>query len=82
MMSLDRNVAGLTCRQVLERLSDFLDHELVADDRDRVEAHLAQCQECLRFGHAIGAMVRAVRGGGAADLSAEALARLADKLGG
>lgn len=31
-----------------ERLSDYLDGELAADDRTRVERHLVRCPECAR----------------------------------
>ncbi len=85
-MSLDREVGGVTCRQVLARLSDYLDDELALDERRQVQAHLGGCQECLRFGGAIGAMVAAVRGRqGAApggELPDQVAQRLAARLGG
>lgn len=76
-MSLDREVAGLTCRQVLERLSDYVDRELTGESRAVVEAHLRGCEECLRFGGAIGSMVAAIRGGLVAELPQGASQRLA-----
>lgn len=81
-MSLDREVAGLTCRQVLERLSDYVDQELTAEARQDVEAHLRGCQECLRFGGAVGGMVAAIRGGLVTELPQGAAQRLAARLAG
>ena len=39
----------LTCREVVELLSDYLEGELPAAERARVEAHLATCPECLAY---------------------------------
>ncbi len=82
-MSLDREIAGLSCRQVLSALGDYVDGELAADDRAAVDAHLRGCAECERFGGAIGAMVGALRRGlpvePTADLAARLAARLADE---
>lgn len=60
---LDRVVAGLSCRAVLERLSPLLDGELAAPDRAAVERHLAGCENCARFGGEVGALVGRLRGG-------------------
>lgn len=76
-MSLDRDVAGITCRQVLESLSDYVDGELNVEAREVVEAHLRGCQECLRFGGAIASMVAAIRDGQLAELPQGASQRLA-----
>lgn len=45
-----RLVAGLRCDQVLDRLPDFVDGCLSADDLAQVGAHLAGCDWCARFG--------------------------------
>ena len=79
-MSLDREVGGLTCRQVLERLSDYLDDELERPARAQVEEHLRGCEQCLRFGGAIGGMVAAVRGQADAEQPAAVAGRLAAQL--
>jgi anti-sigma factor RsiW len=42
-MSVDANI---TCREVVELLSSYLDGELPASPRARVEAHLAACEGC------------------------------------
>jgi anti-sigma factor RsiW len=39
----------LTCRAVVELLSDYLEDVLPAHDRARVEAHLATCPECVAY---------------------------------
>ena len=36
----------VTCREVVELLSDYLDDAMPAPDRERLEAHLAQCDGC------------------------------------
>lgn len=36
----------VTCRQVAELLSDYLDDAIPAPDRARLDAHLAGCQGC------------------------------------
>lgn len=61
MHGLDRTIAGITCREVLHNLSAYLDGELAAPEVQRIEAHLAQCSECERFGGSIGALVATVR---------------------
>jgi anti-sigma factor (TIGR02949 family) len=41
-MSPDR----FTCEQVFERLEDYLDRELDADEMRMVREHLATCEQC------------------------------------
>lgn len=57
----EKIVAGLSCRQVLELVSDYLDDELARDVRERVEQHLRGCEACARFGGELGATIRALR---------------------
>jgi anti-sigma factor RsiW len=59
----DRLVAGLRCREVLEVLSDYLDGDLTDEQVARVQAHLAGCDWCERFGGRFSAVVRAFRAG-------------------
>ena len=44
-MKIDREkvVAGISCGEVLDRLSAYIDGELSADERARMEAHLRGC---------------------------------------
>ena len=57
----EKVVAGLSCSDVLARLSDYLDGDLSPDARDRVEAHLRGCEGCARFGGDFQATVTALR---------------------
>lgn len=60
-MSGPRTVGGLSCFEVLERLSDYLDGDLDAAAKAQIEAHLAGCQDCTTFGGEFGAVVKALR---------------------
>lgn len=54
-------VAGLSCADVLERLSDFVDGELSRAEVERIETHLRGCDACERFGGEFSAVVKAAR---------------------
>lgn len=60
-MAVERRVASLTCPEVLARLSDFIDGDLSAESRAEVDAHLAGCNACERFGGRFAAAVAALR---------------------
>ncbi len=57
----ERNVGGLTCGQVLDRLSDYLDGDVDSALRGQIEEHLRGCEGCARFGGEFAATVRALR---------------------
>jgi anti-sigma factor (TIGR02949 family) len=57
----EKVIAGLSCGDVLARLSEYLDGELSATDRARVETHLRGCDGCARFGGELRATVHALR---------------------
>lgn len=48
--SLDTIVAGVRCREVLADLSDYLDGALPPARVGVLQAHLAECSNCARFG--------------------------------
>lgn len=82
-MTLDREIAGITCRHVLAALGDYIDGELAEAERAAVESHLRACTNCERFGGAVGAMVAAVRRSLHADpgdVTPDVAARLAERL--
>jgi anti-sigma factor RsiW len=60
-MSQEKFVGGLGCFEVLELLSDYLDGEVSAELKQKIDAHLAGCDECTRFGGEFGAVVKALR---------------------
>ena len=40
---------GLTCHEVLDLLTEYLEGALAPVDRARVAAHLEECDGCARF---------------------------------
>jgi anti-sigma factor RsiW len=50
MTAQPKTIAGLHCFDLLEHLDDYVDGALPDDLRERVEAHLAQCDACTAFG--------------------------------
>lgn len=61
MTDIDRLVAGLTCREVLHDLSDFMDGTLTGERVAQLQAHLADCDTCARFGGNVASAVQALR---------------------
>lgn len=60
---LNTMVAGVRCRDVLTELSDFLDGALSAHRVAVLQAHLAGCDRCARFGADVSAVLTALRAG-------------------
>jgi anti-sigma factor RsiW len=44
-----RDDAGLSCRELVELVSDYLEDALPAADRSRFEAHIAGCEHCATY---------------------------------
>lgn len=81
-MAHDREVAGIRCMEVLALLSDYLDDELESAQRETVDAHLAGCDWCARFGGEVGATVQRLRAalGTAEPTPAPVRTRLSERL--
>lgn len=41
--------AGLTCRELVELVTDYLEGALPPAERDRFDAHIARCPHCHRY---------------------------------
>lgn len=60
-MAHDREVAGLRCTEVLAHLSDYLDGDAAPELSARIEAHVAGCDWCERFGGRFASVVGGLR---------------------
>lgn len=74
----EREVAGLTCGQVMAVLSDVLDGGIAPALGAQVEAHVAGCGQCARFGQQFATLLAAMRAQLARpdDVPADVLARV------
>jgi anti-sigma factor (TIGR02949 family) len=74
----EKVIGGLSCTDVLERLSDYLDGDLGPAERAQLEMHLRGCDGCARFGGRFRATVRSLRAhlAGPAEVPAEVKERL------
>ncbi len=61
MADMERVFGGLKCRDVLERLSAYLDGELEGEELVALETHARSCDQCGRFGGRFGAVIAALR---------------------
>ena len=66
-MPSERVVAGLSCSEVLARLSDYVDGDVSAAEKRQIDAHLQGCDHCERFGGEFAGMVAALVERGYAD---------------
>lgn len=60
-MPSEREVAGLLCSEIMDRLPDYVEGELTPAEQARVEAHLQGCTWCERFGGSYAHTVAALR---------------------
>lgn len=76
MTAKTTTAGGLHCFEVLARLSEYFDGELSPAERAQVDAHLAACDACTRFGGRFAGVVAALRERLAADAPQKVAARL------
>lgn len=62
-MASEPVVAGLRCSQVLAMLIDYVEGDLGPEERARLEAHVAGCDGCTRFGGRYASVIAALRQG-------------------
>ncbi len=60
---LDTIVAGLRCREVLADLSEYVDGQLDTGRLVALQAHLAGCDRCARFGGHVMNLLASLRAG-------------------
>lgn len=60
---LESMVAGVRCRDVLADLSNYVDGDLSAARVAELQAHLAACDRCSRFGGDVVRLLGALREG-------------------
>ena len=48
----------LACRELVELVSDYLENALPATERERFEAHLAECEGCDAYVEQVRATIR------------------------
>ena len=78
----ERQVGGLWCHEVLECLDAFVAGTLSPEMLPAVEAHVADCIECARFGAAYTRLVHALRKGPEEALGEARLLRLGKAMAG
>jgi anti-sigma factor RsiW len=69
---------SIVCRQAVDLMSDYLDGQLTAHDRDRLEAHLGECPHCTEYLEQLRATIAALGHAEPDDLAPEALGELVD----
>jgi anti-sigma factor RsiW len=42
-------IEALSCQELVELVTDFVEGALAPEERDRFEQHLAECGDCLRY---------------------------------
>lgn len=57
----ERNVAGLTCAAVMEALSAYVEGDVPPALAAQIEAHVADCTQCARFGAGFSTLLSAMR---------------------
>ncbi len=61
-MSIERQIGGLWCHEVADRLEPFVRGGLEEKERQAVAAHVAECSHCASFGERYAKLVERARG--------------------
>ena len=67
----------LACRELVELVTDYLEDALPAGERERFEAHLAECEACEAYVEQVRATIRLAGRAAALDAPPETAALLA-----
>jgi anti-sigma factor RsiW len=46
---IDQDLPEMSCRELVELITDYLEDRLSSIDRARFEAHLAECEACRTY---------------------------------
>ena len=60
-------MADLSCRELVELVTDYLEGALPAEERARFDAHLAVCPGCATYLAQVEAAIAVARAGGAGE---------------
>jgi anti-sigma factor RsiW len=71
-------ISTISCQELVELVTDYLEGRLSWSDRRRVEDHLRLCEDCTRYLAQMRATIAATGRVREEDLSAEARAALLD----
>jgi anti-sigma factor (TIGR02949 family) len=66
----------ITCEEAVRQLWEYLEQDLAADDRGRVEAHLAFCRRCCGEAEFADALRELLRSSAGPELPSDVEARL------
>jgi anti-sigma factor RsiW len=66
----------LSCRELVELVTDYFEDALTSDERTRFERHLAECDGCVNYVHQIRTTIRLTGGLREDDLAADVEASL------
>ncbi len=61
MADPNRRIGTLRCRDLMPHLGGYVDHEISAELREAIDAHLEGCPECADFGSEYARLVDTLR---------------------
>ncbi len=53
-------IDDLTCQELVDLVTEYLEHALEPAERDRFEAHLSECDDCVNYVEQLRVTVRIV----------------------